>query len=154
MISKYASVEQIDDDLYAIFNRLVFKPIFVNKKEVSFILNEDVDNTIVNTLYERGIYVNEQKVDEVAFDRLKSFVNEKKRKVRILYLIVSTYCNLNCKYCFIERNPNSTTEYGIMTYDTAVIAVDQFFANQKSDEEHIPEIIFYVLLLRKHQKRS
>lgn len=25
MISKYASVEQIDDDLYAIFNRLVVK---------------------------------------------------------------------------------------------------------------------------------
>lgn len=143
MISKYTCVENIDDDLYAIYNRLLFKPIFANNKEVSMIMQEEVDNSIANVLYEKGIYVDENKVDEIAFERLKSFVWDNKRKVRILYLIVSTYCNLNCKYCFIEQNPHSTTEYGIMSYDTAIAAVDQFFTNQDINDENKPEIIFY-----------
>ena len=83
MISKYTCVENIDDDLYAIYNRLLFKPIFANNKEVSMIMQEEVDNSIANVLYEKGIYVDENKVDEIAFERLKSFVWDNKRKVRI-----------------------------------------------------------------------
>jgi len=65
MISKYTCVENIDDDLYAIYNRLLFKPIFANNKEVSMIMQEEVDNSIANVLYEKGIYVDENKVDEI-----------------------------------------------------------------------------------------
>ncbi len=102
MISKYVRVVGIDDDVYAIYNNLLFKPVFARKTEIDEILEENVSAEYKKALKDIGIYIKDQSVDDVAFERLSNYVHNRKRKVKIMYLIVSTFCNLNCKYCFID----------------------------------------------------
>ena len=66
------------------------------------ILEENVSAEYKKALKDIGIYIKDQSVDDVAFERLSNYVHNRKRKVKIMYLIVSTFCNLNCKYCFID----------------------------------------------------
>lgn|GEM_PF-6620520 len=42
-LSKYFSSVKLDDDLYAIFNRLYFKILYVREFELKKILNYDID---------------------------------------------------------------------------------------------------------------
>ena len=143
LISKYVRVVGIDDDVYAIYNNLLFKPVFARKTEIDEILEENVSAEYKKALKDIGIYIKDQSVDDVAFERLSNYVHNRKRKVKIMYLIVSTFCNLNCKYCFIERNPSSKADYGIMSFDIAREAVNQFFSSLEQDDDGVPEILFY-----------
>ncbi len=66
------------------------------------------------------------------------------KKVSIMYLNVSTYCNLACKYCFIDNNPLSVNDRRIMNFETAKNALDKFKKEiQKNNEELIAQIILY-----------
>ena len=60
-----------------------------------------------------------------------------------MYLNISTYCNLACKYCFIENNPISTNCSQKMNYDTAKIAVDKFVQEINKTKVEEPQIIIY-----------
>lgn len=143
MLSNHVKIIDIGNGIYAVYNNMVFRPIFMNKDEVKSLYREEFDKDTIYKLQERGIIVSDNTVDVVAFDWLYQFVSEKKRKVKILYLIVSTMCNLNCKYCFIERNPNSTMDYGIMNLHTAIEAVKLFMSDFDNDNSSVPEILFY-----------
>ena len=141
MLSKYFHSVKISDDVYALYNGLVFEPVFVDQKSKADILSENVSDDLKKTLVKKGIYVNDSLADIMAIDRLVQYVHNHKRRVSILYLITSTYCNLACKYCFIENNPNSKTCYNIMSEDIARVAVDKFLSLQEDGTS--PEIIFY-----------
>jgi uncharacterized protein len=61
---------------------------------------------------------------------------EEKRRIHILspgletlYLLVTDQCNLRCGYCFIINNMPEGYRHSEMSFDTAVEAIDMFFAN-------------------------
>lgn len=143
MLSSHVKIIDIGNGVHAVFNNMVFKPVFMNEEEVRALYKEEFDKDTLFKLQERGIIVSDSTVDGVAFDRLHRFVSGKKGKVRILYLIVSSLCNLDCRYCFIERNPYSTSEYGIMSPQIAIKAVNLLMSDFDYDSGDVPEILFY-----------
>jgi len=66
LISKYVRVVGIDDDVYAIYNNLLFKPVFARKTEIDEILEENVSAEYKKALKDIGIkdaQGNEQVID-------------------------------------------------------------------------------------------
>lgn len=61
-----------------------------------------------------------------------------------MYLNISTYCNLACKYCFIDNNPLSVNDRRIMDFKTAKNALDKFKKEIRiNKEESIAQVILY-----------
>lgn len=75
---------------------------------------------------------------------MKQNILNHSKKISIMYLNVSTFCNLACKYCFIDNNPLSVHDRRIMTFETAKNALDKFKIEiVKNNEIDIAQIILY-----------
>ncbi len=142
-ISKYAKFVNIQDDVYAVFNSLLMQIIFVDEKKLNQILNFEVDSNDNKILIENGIYVKNEKILNEIFNNLKSAVKTQSKQLSIMYLNISTFCNLACKYCFIENNPISKNCSQRMNYKTAKIAVDKFICEINKSKVEEPQIIIY-----------
>lgn len=59
-LSKYFSSVKLDDDLYAIFNRLYFKILYVREFELKKILNYDIDIEMLSLMIDYYIYSSEE----------------------------------------------------------------------------------------------
>lgn len=141
--SKYCKSIEIKPDLYAVYNSLLFYPIFCKGEELRQIHSHSVDAATEKILLGKKIYVHSVEEDDRAMGCLISNVLQHKRKLNILYLIVSTACNLACKYCFIEQNPNTVTCAARMTKETAKKAIDDFYAVLEGTEAEKPQIVVY-----------
>lgn len=141
--SKYCKSIEIKPNLFAVYNSLLFYPIFCSGEELEQIRSHSVDQDTEAILLDKKIYVNSAEDDNRAMQYLIANVLQHKRKLNILYLIVSTACNLACKYCFIEQNPNTVTCAALMTRETAKKAIDDFFASLEGPEAEKPQIIIY-----------
>lgn len=99
---------------------------FVNNKELETIKSGIVcDNDKIIELNNAGIYATDEE-DNLILDRLKSLIHKYSKEINVLYLNLSTSCNLNCTYCFINKNPKATNINGNMSYEVAQIAIKQF----------------------------
>lgn len=144
VISKFAFFEQLEKDLFAVYNSLFMRIIFVDAMKKEHILNLDVPESEVNILKGCGIYIDSEKRDDEIFDVIKNNILNHSKKISIMYLNVSTYCNLACKYCFIDNNPLSVNDRRIMDYETAKNALDKFKKEiLLNNEESIAQIILY-----------
>ena len=139
MISRYIITKTIQKDVYALYNSLLHKPVYVSRKELEDILNETVSEDVYRLLVGKGIYVSSWKSDDEAVSRLLAFVKSKIKRPNILYLIVTNKCPLGCRYCFIEENPKSTICQSYMTKETAKLALDRFY--EEFQESSIPPTI-------------
>lgn len=143
MISKFTKSIEINDDTCAIFNTLVMKVLFVTKDEWYQIQSNGFQRKEDELLLKDcGIIVESEAQDEMAFNRLRTAVINHSRKPRILYLILTTNCNLNCKYCFVENNPYNTSQRQVMDRKTCITAIDKFLYEIK-DKYKESQIIFY-----------
>ena len=142
-ISKYANIINIQDDIYAVFNSLLMQIIFVNKDKLNQITNFTIDKKDKQLLIENGIYVKNEKILDEIYNNLKLAVKTQSKQLSIMYLNISTFCNLACKYCFIENNPISKNCAQKMSYDTAKVAVDKFIAEINRTGVEEPQIIIY-----------
>ena len=97
----------------------------------------------VQNLLSLGVYVLSKEADEKAYANLIQALEEHTKNVSIMYLCVSSFCNLACKYCFIEQNPESTNCRQLMGIDTARIAVDKFCKQLKPENEDKSQIVLY-----------
>ena len=144
MLSKFYHAIEVDTNTYAIYNALLMNIIFVdeNKKEQieKMLITDKEENKI---LYENGIYVKNESIDDKAFKNMTDMIYSHSAKISIMYLNISTFCNLACKYCFIDNNPISTSGCSSMEYETAKIAVDKFIKELKSNNEADGQIIIY-----------
>ncbi len=143
MISKFTKVKKIKINTYAVFNSLTMQLVFLNHKELKLLIKEKFDQlNNINKLKEFGIVINDQNDDEIAFDKLRTAIINHSKKIRIMYLILTTNCNLACKYCFVENNPNNTKCREIMTEETCTIAISKFLNEVKNCIDEA-QIIFY-----------
>lgn len=144
ILSKFAHFIEIQNNVYALYNSLFMKMLFVDEDEKEKIEKFNVTSKEKDVLLENGIYVKDKKNDDKVFEIIKNNIITHSKKISIMYLNVSTYCNLACKYCFIDNNPLSVKDRRIMNFETAKNALDKFKKEiQKNEEESIAQIILY-----------
>lgn len=142
-LSKFYSAVELKDNVFAIFNSLMMDILYVHKNYLDCIINFKVSDKEKKELLNKGIYVKSEKQDYDAIDIVKKRYDFFKGKINIMYLIVTSTCNLACKYCFVENCTfNNKTEIN-MSLDTALEAIkkygDYIFNNKIIDAN----LIFY-----------
>jgi len=149
-ISPFTKVFEGDNDKIAIFHTFLSKKMF-GGKELKECLN-DIKETgtgdieIVEKLLENQFIIPESlPYKEFKENFIKSFRNmfyNTVPNITLMYFILTDRCNLECKYCFIEKGAlKGNPHYGDMNWKTAKAGID-FFINQiKSVGEKM--IIFY-----------
>ena len=109
-LSEYFQYVEVSDKHYAIFNSILMQIIFIEKEKLDDVINMKVDEEEKKLLIENGIYETTSNMDEI-YEYLRSGIKAQSKIPTIMYLNVSTFCNLACKYCFIESNPLSKQKY-------------------------------------------
>lgn len=142
MISKYTKYIKIKEDVYAIFNSLLMKVFYMNEKELKELLNGSIIDTEL-TLHRAGILVKNQEVDKLAYETLKTQLSSKTAKIEIMYMIMSSACNLRCKYCFVENNQDNNHCEINMSEKVAEEAINKFSKYVLENDIEYPLIVFY-----------
>ena len=144
--SKYAKNIKIDKNVYAVFNNLIMKPIFLDKniyENFKKNLFNKFNNEELNVFYNNGLIVNSNETDKKALKTLRKAVDDDKAKNRItlMYIIPNNNCNLMCKYCFIGKLNN---DHPIkMTEETLINAIDKFYKHLNDINYNDGRIMFY-----------
>lgn len=140
-LSKFFHAIPINNEIYAIYNSLLMDIIFVSKEEYTdIVLLRAVD---IDTLKEYGIYVEDESRDEDALLIMQKEYEKLNRKIEIMYFIVSTGCNLKCKYCFEEESKHNNHSEINMSYDIAMTAAKKYVEYLERHDIEKPQVIFY-----------
>ena len=141
-LSKFFHFKQIEDDLYAIYNSLIMDVIYLNKKQLDDVKKFNVNEEDMKLLKNTGVYVDSLSKDKEALDLVKKRYDKVCGKVNIMYLIMSTSCNLGCKYCFIENCQFNNKKETNMNEKTALTALKKY-DNYLKKNNNRGSIIFY-----------
>lgn len=142
-LSNYAHWIEIIDGEYALFNSILMQIVFVNKEKLEKIKKIDINNEEKNQLLELGIYVKDDSMLNEIYDDLSRAIKKQSKQLSIMYLNISTFCNLACKYCFIENNPITNNCFQKMNFATAKTAVDKFVNEINKNNVKEAQIIIY-----------
>ena len=116
---------------------------FVDKEQLVKIKKFDVNNKEKEQLLELGIYVKDDSILDEVYNDLANAIKKQSKQLSIMYLNISTFCNLACKYCFIENNPITSNYFQKMNFTTAKIAVDKFINEIIKNKVEEAQIIIY-----------
>ena len=142
-LSRYFQQVQLNDDIFAIFNSLVMDVIYVKKEKLYEIKSRKVNSDEKEKLMNAGIYIMDKKQDDKALQLVKDRYNAVSGKVYIMYLVLTSACNLACKYCFIENctfNNKVEINMNLDTVKNAIIKYSEYLKKEKIDEG---TLIFY-----------
>ena len=142
ILSKFFHSMQIENNLYAIYNSLVMDVIYLNKKQLNNVKKYNVNKEDMIILQNAGIYVDDPNKDNEALNIVKKRYDKVCGKVNIMYLIMSTSCNLGCKYCFIENCQFNNKKETNMSEETAIQALRKYDSYLKRNKIR-GSIIFY-----------
>ena len=142
-LSNYAHWIEIMDGEYALFNSILMQIAFVDKEQLVKIKKIDVNNKEKEQLLELGIYVKDDSILDEVYNDLANAIKKQSKQLSIMYLNISTFCNLACKYCFIENNPITNNCFQKMNFTTAKIAVDKFINEIIKNKVEEAQIIIY-----------
>lgn len=125
-LSKFFQEIELNDNIFAIFNSLMMDILYVDKDFLNLIKEFKVSDKEKKDLLNKGIYIKNDKQDNDALDIVKKRFDFFKGKVNIMYLILTSACNLACKYCFVEKCTfNNKIEIN-MSLDTALQAIKKY----------------------------
>ena len=141
-LSKYYQCLKIDDEYFAVFNSILMQIVFVPKNKINKLKKLELGEEDTKLMLENGIYESSSNMEEI-YKTLKFGIKNQVKIPTIMYLNVSTFCNLACKYCFIENNPISSQKYNKMSFEVAKIAVDKFLTELEKNKIVESQIIFY-----------
>lgn len=141
-LSKYYQSIPMDDEYVAVFNSILMQIIFVEKSKLKDIESFNLNEQEKKLMIENGIYETTSDMEEI-YHNLKLGIKSQAKIPTIMYLNISTFCNLACKYCFIESNPCSNQKYEKMKFEVAKIAVDKFLLELQKNEITDSQIIIY-----------
>ncbi len=142
-LSRFYHEVPLKNSIYAIYNSLIMDVIYVNEEKLSQIKKLDLLLDEIKLLKEKGILISDDKQDEEALLSIKKRYDMITGKIQILYLILSSSCNLACKYCFIENGEFNNKKEINMSKDIAFMAISKYA--KYLEDENIKEglIIFY-----------
>lgn len=142
-LSKYYHAIKVNED-YAIFNSLLLDIFYISESELREIENLSVNDSMVDFLLKKGIYVNDDLSDENAIEAVRKRYTATVGDVRMLYLIMTDSCNLNCDYCLINKNPHNIHVQRTMSDAIARNAIMQFSHYLHNRGVDSGEIVFLV----------
>ena len=101
------------------------------------------NNHLLRMMYRHNMIVPKQ-LDESYYLKEIRKTLFKGPKMRVMVLHMTDFCNLKCKYCFIEGGQSAGYNRRVMSSETAKAAVDKFFNIIKEhDTPNSPTIVFY-----------
>ena len=116
-LSKYYSKICLENDLYAIFNRLYLSVLYVTEEKLIEIEEYRVTKKEQNILMNYLIYTTE-KMDSDIYNILINIL-EKENSINCVYIIPSEFCNMSCSYCFVYKKELTYKKKSSMSKDTA-----------------------------------
>lgn len=134
MLTRFLSAIPVAEDSTALVNNLVFDPVFVDAESLGLLEQGMPVSPGLQLALERArVVVSSREADERALSRLRDHVAGKSRSAQILYLVLTTECNLACSYCFIQESPMRVLPQRHMSLDTARRAIDVFIQSRHGD---------------------
>ena len=110
----------------ALWHSLRMKPVFLERETYERFLKGECDDDLERELAAKKILLSSKSEDESVIARLRACAP--KPDVNLAYFILSEYCNLACKYCFvgsdacgqgISSNKNMTVEVAEKAIDVS-----------------------------------
>lgn len=142
-LSKFYNVVELKNGVFGVFNSLMMDVIYVNKEYLKKIKEFKISQNEKNELLNKGIYVKNKEQDDLALEIVRKRFEQFKGKINIMYLIMTSGCNLGCKYCFVEKCTfNNKIEIN-MTPEVALIAVKKYGEYIKKNKIEDANLIFY-----------
>lgn len=141
-LSSFFQKVKLKNNVYAIYNSLIMDVIYLDSKKYNDVINFNVSEKEEKQLKKAGIYIYDKKVDENALKVVKDRYNKVTGKINIMYFILSSSCNLGCKYCFIENCQFNNKEELNMKEETALTALYKY-TNYLKEHNIKGSVIFY-----------
>lgn len=133
----------VKPDVYAVFNTLLMKVLFISEDEKNALESMNLSPSDTETYIEYGIVVDDSSKDESALGSIKHEFASMEKEIAVLYLILSSGCNLACRYCFIENSMyNNKCELN-MPLTVVDAAVNKYCDYVKAKNISKPLILFY-----------
>ena len=100
--------------------------------------------TLFQKAYEKRMIVQETYNEEEMLEKIRKSVFDGVN-IRVMVLQMTDFCNLKCKYCFIEGGQPKDYKREIMSEDTAKKAVDKFIdiIETRNKRTVSPTVVFY-----------
>lgn len=142
-LSRFSKIKLVKPDVYAVFNTLMMKVLFLSEEEKTALENLDFSPDDKKTYLECGIIVDDDQKDDLALGSVMREFEAMEKEIAVLYLILSSGCNLACRYCFIENSMyNNKCELN-MSLDVVDAAVNKYCDYVKAKKIDKPLILFY-----------
>lgn len=144
--SNFVTCMKMTNKFIALYNSLNMHLVFVDIPEFdrikNFIKTGNIHNKkLIQDLEKYHFFIIKDKEDEEYFQTFKSMLNIGVPKISMMYLLLTSGCNLNCDYCYIEQQSlMNKRKIEQMNKKTAQKAIDLFEQTTKSNT---PKIIFY-----------
>jgi len=142
-LSKYFHFIPLKNNIYALYNSLLMDVIYVDRETKTRILNFDVTSDEREELCNCGIYITDDQQDIDALELIKSKQQSIQGKVQVMYLILTSQCNLACKYCFIENCTYNNHENATMKEEAIKNSINKFIEYTSKNNINEPSIILY-----------
>ena len=154
--SSFTHVIKIESGVYALFNSLWLRVIFFDEGLLPLVnaLINNIEQDEALSLLKPNLRSEGEKL-LLKMSSQKFFGHEEdqnklteiretleSQKISIMYIIVTSTCNLACKYCYLSEALNQENSRS-MDEVTASKAIDMFSRIVKNDRVEKPEIIFY-----------
>lgn len=138
------------DGVFCLYNSLKMTMLFISetyfeqykqlKNGFDYDLNKN--NAFINELIANELFVLQCK-DELLCIRSIGELLSKNLNISTMVLQLSDYCNLRCKYCFIEDGIKDGYIRRKMSWDVAKAAIDKFLQITSSSKKKELTVIFY-----------
>lgn len=142
-LSRFSKIKLIKPGVYAVFNTLLMKVLFLSEEEKNALESLTFSPSEKDTYLEYGIVVEDSSKDDFALGSINHEFASMEKEIAVLYLILSSGCNLACRYCFIENSMyNNKCELN-MSLAVVDAAVSKYCDYVKANNISKPLILFY-----------
>lgn len=102
------------------------------------------NHRLLQEAYAKQMIIDKDYDEEYLLEQIKDAIFDGVN-IRVMVLQMTDFCNLKCKYCFIEGGQPENYKREVMSIDTAKAAVDKFFDIIKTRNSHTvsPTVVFY-----------
>lgn len=101
------------------------------------------NNSILRKMFHHNMIVPKQQDEEFFLKEIRRTLFSGP-KIRVMVLHMTDFCDLKCKYCFIEGGQSSGYRRQVMSFEIAKAAVDKFFhIIQGHETQKSPSVVFY-----------
>ncbi len=139
MISEFV-VSVKTGNMIAIYHALYFEVLFVTEDEYENVMRGNVSEDEKKILYEHKIYTGSAEEDKERLTLLKNADRRTSGKADVLYLILSSDCNLRCKYCMVKEGGYSRQNMSVEILRKTLKLYEEYLQRQKIA---LGKIVFY-----------